>query len=136
MAKMNGMNANYKEVAGVLRTFEGNKAFARQVLDKMVEAGSKRTFNSVNATLAAMAGKGYVNKAKAVFNDKMLTCYTLTDAGIAELDKPEEEKEAGYISPHFLTSEKTTIEYENPLIFVSSIELYDNSSYLSILNMT
>ena len=42
MAKMNGMNANYKEVAGVLRTFEGNKAFARQVLDKMVEAGSKR----------------------------------------------------------------------------------------------
>lgn len=29
----------------------------------------------------------------------------------------------GYISPHFLTSEKTTIEYENPLILVSSIEL-------------
>jgi hypothetical protein len=94
MAKMNGMNANYKEVAGVLRTFEGNKAFARQVLDKMVEAGSKRTFNSVNATLAAMAGKGYVDKAKAVFNDKMLTQYTLTEAGIAELDKePEETKE-------------------------------------------
>ena len=93
MAKMNGMNANYKEVAGVLRTFEGNKAFASQVLEKMVEAGSKRTFNSVNATLAAMAGKGYVNKAKAVFNDKMLTCYTLTDEGIAELEKPEEAKE-------------------------------------------
>ena len=95
MAKMNGMNANYKEVAGVLRTFEGNKAFARQVLDVMVANGSKRTFNSVNATLAAMAGKGYVNKAKAVFNDKMLTQYTLTEAGIAELDKaPEEEKDA------------------------------------------
>ena len=95
MAKMNGMNANYKEVAGVLRTFEGNKAFARQVLDVMVANGSKRTFNSVNATLAAMAGKGYVNKAKAVFNDKMLTQYTLTEAGIAELDKePEEVKDA------------------------------------------
>ena len=67
MAKMNGMNANYKEVAGVLRTFEGNKAFARQVLDKMVEAGSKRTFNSVNATLAAMAGKGYVDKAFIIY---------------------------------------------------------------------
>lgn len=90
MAKMNGMNANYKEIAGVLREFEGHKAFARQVLDKMVEAGSKRTFNSVNATLAAMAGKGYVNKAKAVYNDKMLTQYTLTEAGIAELDKVED----------------------------------------------
>lgn len=93
MAKMNGMNANYKEVAGVLRTFEDNKAFARQVLDVMVANGSKRTFNSVNATLAAMAGKGYVNKAKAVFNDKMLTQYTLTEAGIAELDKVEEVEE-------------------------------------------
>ena len=94
MAKVVGMNANYREVAGVLREFEGGKAFARQVLDKMVEAGSKRTFNSVNATLAAMAGKGYVDKAKAVFNDKMLTQYTLTEAGIAELDKePEETKE-------------------------------------------
>ena len=89
MAKMVGMNANYKEVAGVLREFEGGKAFARQVLDKMVANGSKRTFNSVNATLAAMAGKGYVDKAKAVFNDKMLTCYTLTEAGLAELDKED-----------------------------------------------
>lgn len=95
MAKNVGMNANYREVAGVLRTFEGNKAFARQVLEKMVASGSKRTFNSVNATLAAMAGKGYVNKAKAVYNDKMLTQYTLTEAGIAELDKePEEVKDA------------------------------------------
>ena len=89
MAKMVGMNANYKEVAGVLRTFEGGKAFARQVLDKMVANGSKRTINSVNATLAAMAGKGYVDKVKAVFNDKMLTCYTLTEAGLAELDKED-----------------------------------------------
>lgn len=29
----------------------------------------------------------------------------------------------GYYSSHFLNSEKTTIEYDNPLIFVSSIEL-------------
>lgn len=97
MAKMVGMNANYKEVAGVLRTFEGGKAFARQVLDKMNANGSTRTFNSVNATLAAMAGKGYVDKEKAVYNDKMLTRYTLTEAGLAELDKedaPAEEVEA------------------------------------------
>lgn len=93
MAKMVGMNANYKEVAGVLREFDKGSAFAREVFDKMVASGAKRTFNSVNATLAAMAGKGYVNKEKAVYNDKMLTKYTLTEAGIAELDKVEENAE-------------------------------------------
>lgn len=87
------MNANYKEVAGVLREFEGGKAFARQVLDKMVANGATRTFNSVNATLAAMAGKGYVSKEKGVFNDKLLTCYTLTAEGLAELDKEDEATE-------------------------------------------
>lgn len=90
MAKMVGMNANYKEVAGVLRTFEGGKAFSREVYNKMVEAGTKRTFNSVNATLAAMATKGYVSKAKDVYNEKLLTKYTLTAEGIAELDKKED----------------------------------------------
>ena len=93
MAKMVGMNANYKEVAGVLREFEGGAAFARQVLDKMVANGATRTFNSVNATLAAMAGKGYVSKEKGVFNDKLLTCYTLTAEGLAELDKEDEATE-------------------------------------------
>ena len=29
----------------------------------------------------------------------------------------------GYISPHFISGDKTTIEYENPLIFISSIEI-------------
>lgn len=91
---MVGMNANYKEVAGVLREFDKGSAFAREVFDKMVASGAKRTFNSVNATLAAMAGKGYVNKEKAVYNDKMLTKYTLTEAGIAELDKTDEAKTA------------------------------------------
>ena len=95
MAKMVGMNANYREVAMVLKGFEKGTAFSREVFNKMVANGSKRTFNSVNATLAAMAGKGYCTKAKAVFNDKMLTIYTLTAEGIAELDKePEEEKGA------------------------------------------
>lgn len=91
MAKMNGMNENYREVAGALRTFEGRTAFAREVTDKMVKDGAKRTFNSVNATLAAMAGKGYVSKRKDVYNDKMLTRYTLTEAGVQELDKVVDE---------------------------------------------
>jgi len=94
MAKMVGMNKNYKEVGAVLRTFEGGAAFAREVLNKMVADGAKRTFNSVNATLAAMAGKGFVSKEKAVFGEgegaKMLTRYTLTEAGITELDKVED----------------------------------------------
>lgn len=94
MAKMVGMNANYKEVAGVLATFENGSAFAREVLNKMVAAGSKRTFNSVNATLAAMAGKGFVTKAKAVYNDKILTKYTLTEAGRVELEKVDADAEA------------------------------------------
>ena len=91
---MVGMNKNYKEVGAVLRTFEGGAAFAREVLNKMVADGAKRTFNSVNATLAAMAGKGFVSKEKAVFGEgegaKMLTRYTLTEAGITELDKVED----------------------------------------------
>ena len=90
------MNANYKEVAGVLREFEGHKAFARQVLDKMVANGSKRTFNSVNATLAAMAGKGYVDKKKEICEaqEKILTRYTLTELGLAELEKEDEPADA------------------------------------------
>ena len=85
MAKVIGMNANYKEVAGVLRTINEGTAFAREVLNKMVEAGSKRTFNSVNATLAAMATKGYVSKTKDVFGDKILTKYNLTDAELRKI---------------------------------------------------
>ena len=87
---MVGMNKNYKEVAGVLVTFENGSAFAREVLEKM----EGRTFNSVNATLAAMAGKGFVTKAKAVYNDKILTKYTLTEAGRVELEKVDADAEA------------------------------------------
>ena len=89
---MNGMNANYKEEARVLAGFEGGTAFSREVFNKMVANGSKRTFNSVNATLAAMAGKGYVTKAKGLYEaeQKVLTQYTLTDEGRAELNKEED----------------------------------------------
>ena len=87
---MVGMNKNYKEVGAVLRTFEDG-AFAREVLEKM----EGRTFNSVNATLAAMAGKGFCTKGKEVFGEgdsaKMLTKYRLTPEGIKELDKVEED---------------------------------------------
>lgn len=89
---MVGMNANYKEVAVALKGFEKGSAFARQVLDKMVAKGASRTFNSVNATLAAMASKGFVTKAKEACEDKILTRYTLTASGLKELETPEAPK--------------------------------------------
>ena len=99
MAKMVGMNKNYREVAGVLAMFEDNKAFAKEVLNKMKELDPKcsRTFNSVNATLSAMAleQNGYVSKKKEIFEaeEKILTRYTLTQKALDELAKEEEASE-------------------------------------------
>lgn len=79
------------EVLGVLKDFE-NGAFAREVLNKM----EGKTFNGVNATLAAAAGKGFCTKVKAVCGEKMLTKYTITEAGnevIAETEEVAEEVE-------------------------------------------
>lgn len=60
----------------------GGKAFAREVLNYLDENYADRTelksFNAVNATLAACAGKGLASKAKAVCGDKMLTQYTVS----------------------------------------------------------
>lgn len=64
--------------------------FAREVLADEHLKG--KSFNSVNATLAAAAGKGLVTKAKGVLGDKMLTCYTITDAGRDAIAVKEEVK--------------------------------------------
>lgn len=82
---------NMKVVLGVLAGRPEGKGFAREVL-----AGCEgKTFNGVNATLAAAAGKGFCTKEKGVFGDKMLTCYTITDEGRAILvAEPEEVKDA------------------------------------------
>ena len=80
-----------KAVLAVLAERENGAGFAREVLGAM----EGKTFNGVNATLAAAAGKGFCTKEKAVYsegeNAKMLTRYTLTAEGRAELDKPEDE---------------------------------------------
>ena len=79
---------NMRAVLKALAEREEGKGFARQVLAGM----EGKTFNGVNATLAAAAGKGFCTKAKGVFEDKMLTCYTITDAGrevIAETEAVE-----------------------------------------------
>ena len=67
------------QVIKVLADREDGKGFARQVLaDERLKG---KTFNGVNATLAAAVAKGLCTKAKAVFEDKMLTCYTITELG-------------------------------------------------------
>ena len=58
-------------------------AFAREVLDylnkNVADRTDLKTFNAVNATLAYAVKAGLLNSAKAVFNDKMLTKYTVND---------------------------------------------------------
>ena len=83
---------NMKAVLAVLADREDGKGFARQVLADKRLAG--KTFNGVNATLAAAAGKGLCTKVKAVFEDKMLTCYTITDLGREVAGASNEDAEA------------------------------------------
>lgn len=58
---------------------EGGVGFAREVLEDKALNG--KTFNGVNATLAAAVGKGFATKTKKALDEKMLTEYTITDAG-------------------------------------------------------
>ena len=88
---MTKITENMKAVLGALATFEDG-AFAREVLGKM----EGKTFNGVNATLAAAEKKGFCTKVKAVCGEKMLTKYTITEAGnevIAETEEVAEETE-------------------------------------------
>lgn len=82
---------NMVKVLKVLAGRAEGKGFAREVLEN--EALKDKTFNSVNATLAAAAGKGLVSKAKAVYKDKMLTQYTINDAGRKAIEPAEKEAE-------------------------------------------
>lgn len=79
---------NMVKVLGVLNGLEGGKGFAKDVLAKM----EGKTFNAVNATLAACAGKGLCTKEKMACGEKMLTCYTITNAG-KEVIAPKEDAE-------------------------------------------
>ena len=72
------LTANQAAILKVLGENFAEGAFAAEVLEKV----EGKTFNAVNATLASLASKGLVSKTKGIFNDKMLTKYTLvpTDA--------------------------------------------------------
>lgn len=67
------LTANQEAILKVLGENFEEGAFACEVLEKV----EGKTFNAVNATLASLASKGLVSKAKAVKGDKMLTKYTL-----------------------------------------------------------
>lgn len=71
-------------VFGALKAING-VGFAREVLNYLEANGVKgKTFNGVNATLAALAGKGYVEKAKVAFNERMYTKYTIVKELVAD----------------------------------------------------
>lgn len=84
---------NMKAVLAVLAERENGAGFAREVLGAM----EGKTFNGVNATLAAAAGKGFCTKEKAVFgegeNAKMLTRYQITEEGRKAIATKNEDGE-------------------------------------------
>lgn len=93
MEKMK-LTENMVVVLKALASREDGKGFAREVMTH--ESLNGKTFNGVNATLAAAAGKGLCTKAKALFgegdNAKMLTQYQITDAGRNAIAPSEAEE--------------------------------------------
>ncbi len=93
MEKMK-LTENMVLVLRVLADREEGKGFAREVLED--ERLKGKTFNSVNATLAAAAGKGLTTKEPAMLGEKLLTRYTITDLGrevVAPADEAPAEEE-------------------------------------------
>lgn len=72
------LTANQEAILKVLGENFAEGAFAAEVLEKV----EGKTFNAVNATLASLASKGIVSKTKGIFNDKMLTKYTLISTDV------------------------------------------------------
>ena len=84
---------NMVAVLTVLAEREDGKGFAREVLaDERLKG---KTFNGVNATLAAAAGKGLCTKARKIDEEaeKILTEYTITNAGREAIAPVEEDAE-------------------------------------------
>lgn len=105
VSAMGKVTDNMKVIYGALQVM-GGKGFAREVLNHLIANGvQNKTFNGVNATLAALAGKGYVTKDKGLFNEKVYTIYTIAkELVVAEEVATEEvaaeviEDEAGEVA--------------------------------------
>lgn len=61
--------------------------FATQLKNNNIDT---QKINSINATFASLASKGLVNKEKRVYKDKLVTYYVITEKGLANLNKEEE----------------------------------------------
>ena len=85
------LTENMVAVLKVLAELPEGKGFARAVLEKM----EGKTFNGVNATLAAAAGKGLCTKARKIneAEEKILTEYAITEAGREAIAPVEEDAE-------------------------------------------
>ena len=93
MEKMK-VTENMVAVLTVLAGREDGKGFAREVLaDERLKG---KTFNGVNATLAAAAGKGLVSKARKIneAEEKILTEYAILPAGLEAIAPSEAEEDA------------------------------------------
>lgn len=62
--------------------------YATQLKNNSIDT---QKINSINATFASLASKGLVEKDKRVYNDKLVTFYTITEKGLANLNKEEEK---------------------------------------------
>lgn len=85
------LTENMVLVLKALASREDGKGFAIEVLTDPALKG--KTYNGVNATLAAAAGKGLVVKAKGMHGEKLLTQYTITTAGRKAIEDKEEDAE-------------------------------------------
>ena len=85
------LTENMVLVLKALASREDGKGFAVEVLTDPTLKG--KTYNGVNATLAAAAGKGLVVKAKGMYGEKLLTQYTITTAGREAIKDKDEDAE-------------------------------------------
>lgn len=83
VARVKGITAKMEMAVKAVKELNGS-AYAKEVLEYLnanyADRTELKTFNSVNATLAACAGKGMVNKGKGLFNEKLLTKYSIPTA--------------------------------------------------------
>lgn len=93
--EMKDTKATQKQINGLIFIKEVGSICSQQAIKDYKERLKVLGFdtnkiNSFNATQASNASKGWLNKVKKVYNDKLCTFYTLTDKGLEVLDQLEE----------------------------------------------
>lgn len=78
----------YNENGKGLNTYEFIENYENELKSKNIDIAK---INSVNATLAYLASKGFVTKSKVAYNDKMVTLYTPNNELVILISKVENE---------------------------------------------